>query len=290
MANGKKGKILLILIPVVLIFIISMFLSLKGNIDINISESALIVSILKVGKADAIILRSGDHTMVIDTGEDDDGDEVAEFLSDRGIDNVEVLLITHFDKDHVGGADILVKKTAVQRILIPDYENDNKEYKEFMDTLHDRSLTPERVNEDMEFAFGDCSVCVEPPESFEINGKEEDPDNDLSLITTVKCGDTSFLFMADAEEKRIAEYLDRHRGEQHQFIKLPHHGRYKDNLGDLLDSVKPLCSVSCTSDKNPMEKETAALLKDRGIVSLETRDGDITVESNGKEISWHSQN
>ena len=38
------------------------------------------VTLLKVGKADAIVVLSNSHAMLIDTGEEDDGQEVVEFL------------------------------------------------------------------------------------------------------------------------------------------------------------------------------------------------------------------
>ena len=64
----------------------------------------LTITALSVGKADALVLKQAGHTVLIDTGEKDDGDKIVRFLKNQGIHSVDLLVITHFDKDNVGGA------------------------------------------------------------------------------------------------------------------------------------------------------------------------------------------
>ena len=54
-----------------------------------------------VGKADAILLSDGEMAVLIDAGENGDGKDVAEAIRARGIERLDLLIITHFDKDHV---------------------------------------------------------------------------------------------------------------------------------------------------------------------------------------------
>ena len=68
----------------------------QGEEDPNLTITAL-----SVGKADALVLKQAGHTVLIDTGEKDDGDKIVRFLKNRGIHSVDLLVITHFDKDHV---------------------------------------------------------------------------------------------------------------------------------------------------------------------------------------------
>ena len=72
--------------------------------------SALTATFLKVGKADAAVLTCGNRTLVIDTGEPDDGAQLVRFLQNAGAASVDALIITHFDRDHVGGAAALRRK------------------------------------------------------------------------------------------------------------------------------------------------------------------------------------
>ncbi len=249
----------------------------------------LTVTILKVGKADAIILQCQSSTMVIDTGEEDDGVEVTEFLTKRNITYVDTLIITHFDKDHVGGADTLVETVDIGTVLLPAYEGSDVEYNDFMTALDAKHITPKRLTEAFEFGFGNAQVLVEPPSSYEIPDGAVDFDNNLSMITTVTHGDNRLLFMADAEKQLIRDWLENGNVQQCDFIKMPHHGIYNTALEDLLDAVQPKYAAICSSDKNPAETATLELLSGRGVDALETRQGKITVISDGGNFELHQK-
>ena len=62
------------------------------------------VTVLDAGKADAILLTTPDSAVLIDCGEKGFGDEILGELAARGIGRLDVLIVTHFDQDHVGGA------------------------------------------------------------------------------------------------------------------------------------------------------------------------------------------
>lgn len=56
-------------------------------------------------KSDAILIEQADFRMLVDTSFDDRADVILDYFSEHGIDTLDYLIITHFDKDHVGGAD-----------------------------------------------------------------------------------------------------------------------------------------------------------------------------------------
>ncbi len=246
--------------------------------------SPLTVSVLKIGKADAIILTEGNHTMVIDAGEEDDGGEVTEFLLKQGITSVETLIITHFDKDHLGGADTLVKYIGAERVLLPDYEGSGTQYQEFLQALKEKDIVPERLDEPCSFSLGSAGVYVEPPSSYETKDPGEEYDNDFSLITTVTHGDMRFVFAGDIEEQRIREWLEGESAVSCDFLKVPHHGVYDDALAELFAKLSPSTAVICSSAKNPADPRTLELLKNGGADVRETKDGRITVISDGQSL------
>ena len=94
-------------------------------------EDTLDIRFLKCGKADAIVLSCGGQTMVIDAGEEDDGEKLVSDLRAAGADHVDVLIITHFDKDHVGGAAKLIGNTEVKEIYTPSYVKPSDDYDNF---------------------------------------------------------------------------------------------------------------------------------------------------------------
>lgn len=244
----------------------------------------LTATILSIGKADAIVLQCGGQVMVIDTGETDDGKALVNFLAWREIERVDVLLITHFDRDHVGGAARLVKKLGVDRVLLPDYEGQNEESAALLAQLEKSGLTPERVTKKLSFSLGDAEVLVEPPASWPAEVTADGMDNELSLITTVTHGSQRLLFAGDAERVRLREWLEEER-EPCGFVKMPHHGVYNKALPELIKAVKPQYAVICDSDKNPAEERTLALLEREGVETFETKNGEIVVTSDGRSLS-----
>ena len=245
----------------------------------------LTVTLLSIGKADAIVLRCEDETMVIDAGETDDGKTLVNFLAWQDVQRVDVLVITHFDKDHVGGAARLVKKLEVGRVLLPDYEGQNEEYAAFMAELEDQGLAPERLSKAVRFSLGAAEVLVEPPASYPADYTGDSADNDLSLITTVTHGSQRLLFAGDAEKTRLAEWLAQETRQPCGFLKVPHHGDYNKTLPELIEAVQPQYAAICDSDKNPAEQRTIALLEREGAAVYETKDGEIVVVSDGRSLS-----
>lgn len=110
-----------------------MLFFLRGGTPSSVKEplAPLQVTLFKIGKADAIVVQNGDKTAIIDAGEEEDGEEVVTFLKDQGISYVDTLIITHFDKDHVGGAGTLIEELEIGQVLIPNYEGSNTEYSDF---------------------------------------------------------------------------------------------------------------------------------------------------------------
>ena len=101
----------------------------------QITHPALTITALPVGKADALILKTDDWAAMIDTGEERDGSYIRETLEAAGIDHLNLLLVTHFDKDHVGSAAELLETVGADQVLMPDYEGTRPEYAAFLSAL-----------------------------------------------------------------------------------------------------------------------------------------------------------
>ncbi len=284
--STRKGTFLMILSALTAVMLL--YLALAGAAGtLGLAETvteALTVRILKVGKADAILLECGGEIMVIDAGEDDDGKEVTDTLRAMGAEKVDVLIITHFDKDHVGGADTLVRSLEVERVILPDYESAEEEYLDFIAALEEKGITPERLTDSVTLALGCAEVLVEPPEAYAEAEEGEETDNDHSLITTVVHGSMRLVFTGDIEKTRILEWLSSGAAADCDLVKVPHHGEWDSALDDLFEALTPEYAVICDSDKNPADTRTLSLLTSLGAETLETRNGDITVISTGSSL------
>ena len=249
----------------------------------------LTVTILKVGKAAAISLEAAGKAVVIDAGEEDDGVEVVDFLKSRGISRVASLIITHFDRDHVGGADLLVESLPVEQVILPDYVGSGVEYLDFIAALDAAGITPVLLREPMSVSMGQASLTIEPPSSYEIPADVAEIDNDFSLMVTVTHGENRLLFAADAEKQRLRQWLSSDSAGAYDFLKVPHHGIYNALLPEFFQTVSPRYAVICCSEKNPADPDTLELLKVYGADVLQTRYGKVTVISDGVNLSVHQK-
>ena len=72
------------------------------------------VTFYDMGKADAALITAEDGSRIlIDAGTNKGGKKLAERFAEEGIERLDAMIITHFDKDHVGGADKILESVSV---------------------------------------------------------------------------------------------------------------------------------------------------------------------------------
>lgn len=251
----------------------------EENISAPRVSGAFDLTVLKAGQADAIFMQTENHSIILDCGEKDDGDELVELLQEKGISNVDYIFITHFDKDHVGGFPEVMDNVTASNIIVPDYEGNNDEYEEYLKTVSDKGLQITTLTEDISFTLDDVLFEVSVPRKQSY----AEGDNDFSLVISVTHGENAFLFTGDAEGDRLTEVISEF-GRQYDFLKVPHHGKHNKNTKRFIKTIKPTYSVICDSDKNPAEDETISILEFVKSEIYSTRNGNISVLSDGTEI------
>ena len=92
------------------------------------SASKVTVDILDIGKADCILIDTGKHTIMIDTGEEENISDIISFLEAKNISDIDVLILSHFDKDHIGGAAKLIEKYGIETVLETGFSSNRDEY------------------------------------------------------------------------------------------------------------------------------------------------------------------
>lgn len=237
------------------------------------------MTFLDVGKADAIILQSQDSTVLIDCGEKDDGKKIQAKLEEGGVTEIDALIITHFDKDHVGGASKIIKNFDIKNIYTPNYTGNNEESEKYRQALDTKGITPNLLTSDITFTAGEVEYTIYAPKKLSYG---PDNDNDFSLVTKAVHGSNTMLFAGDAMEDRIEEIMDIG---QCTLLKMPYHGRKITNLGPFLKAVMPQYAVTCTS-ATEFANTTQKLLKNMNIPSYATcYNGTITAVSDGTKIT-----
>ena len=284
MKGKTRRTLLLVLAGLVCLALVFVVIRMQQG---GIRDEKLKVTVLKVGKADAIVLQSAGKTMMIDTGEVDDAEKIVKFLKESGVTDIDAMIITHFDKDHVGSAGVIVEQFNVGKVLVPNYEGSGEEYESFMNAMKAAMIDPEPVAGPMDFTFGETTVEIEPPLDYDVDliaDAVEDFDNTMSLMTTVTCGEKKFLFTGDADRRRLKEWLSNTEVGHVDFLKVPHHGLFNAELEHLLEVTTPDYAAITCSKKNPADETTLELLVKHGVNVFQTRDGQITAVTDGSKI------
>ena len=240
------------------------------------------ITAFNVGKADALVVQTQNTVTVIDAGNKGDGKKIEKFLTNQGIETIDNLIITHFDKDHVGGAARVINRMKVSNVYVPDYTAESDEYNSFIEKIDETQtpLTAMAAKSKTEWTADDASFTLyAPQETF--YGKNEE--NDFSLVLYVQHGSNTMLFAGDAENARQKEIMELKLGNV-DFLKFPYHGNYMATTEDFLDACKPKATVICCSEKENADPSTVETLQKRGIETYYTYQGDVTVISDGKTL------
>lgn len=242
--------------------------------------TALTVRGFSAGAADAFLLATERSAVLVDCGEKAFGKELVSYLDAHGIERLDCLVITHFDKDHVGGAAKVLSSLPVERVLQSNCPKESKVYDNYLEALAEAGIEAETVRGALSFTLDGVRYEVDPPaESY-----AEDESNNSSLILTVTNGNDRLLFMGDAEDARIAAFLNGYSGDC-DYLKVPHHGRSGELSEALFEAVRPGIAVITSSEEEPEDDSVVESLERLGAKVYLTRNGDVIAESSGSGVA-----
>lgn len=273
----KEKRIIKVLIP---LLVAALTVCLPGCRQ----EAApgLTVYAFSAGAADSFLITTASSAVMIDCGEKDDGSDIARYLAKHGISRLDRLIITHFDKDHIGGVPDVLSEVSAGQVLQSDTPKDSKTYERYVKALSDAGITPGTLTEDNDISFElDGAVYrIDAPKG----GYEDDESNNSSLIISVTYEGRNLLFMGDAEDERISEYLSDEE-KTYDLLKVPHHGRSGDMMPSLIDTVKPKVAIITSSEDEPEDEDVVEYLREAGAEVYLTREGPVITEVTSAGVS-----
>lgn len=190
-----------------------------------------------VGQGDAVLVRSAGEVALIDAGPDPD--LLERCLGTLGIRRVDLLVLTHFDLDHVGGAGALVGRA--DRVLIGP--SDGPDADELTETLRAGGARVEEVSEGATGILGGLRWSVLWPRA-PLRGIE--PGNAASIAISFDgaraggdrgCGCLSSIFLGDLDNQAQALLVATGRARPVDIVKVAHHGS-GDQDGRLYASLR----------------------------------------------------
>ena len=226
---------------IILVLLLIIFLKVSIYFDIN-----YYVYYLDVGQGDMSLVKYKDEVIVIDTGpknfysDYEIMDNIILFFRSIGVSNIDLLIISHGDNDHIGNANYLINNFKVKNVSF----NSGK-YNE-LETDLIKLLKYKNIN-----YFKDTFRKYNNKISYSyLNTKEYDNENDNSSVIYLKIYKYSFLFMGDAGVEKEKDILDLYSLLNVDFLKVGHHGSNTSSSREFIDAVKPRYSIISVGKNN----------------------------------------
>ncbi|MEV7608725.1 ComEC/Rec2 family competence protein [Microbacterium sp. NPDC089320] len=255
-------------------------LVLSGPLASATAPDGWSVAACDVGQGDALVVRSMGATALIDTGPEPE--PLASCLRGLGVARVDLLVLTHFDLDHVGGVEAVQGRVGTVLHGPPGESGDER----MLQHLADGGATVGLASAGMKGELGAASWQVLWPQR---GSQAFPPGNDQSVVLEVHGGGVPrSLFLGDlsAEAQRMLERTAHLRG-SYSVVKVAHHGSADQEFSlyqDLHPSVA-LFSVGADNDYGHPRAETLASLDAAGARVLRTDlQGRLLVGLDGNEL------
>ena len=249
------------------------------------SQEPLEVHYIDVGQGSATLLKSGRHAMLIDTGDSDQGTKIQLYLTKQGVENLDYLVLTHPDADHIGGAPVIITKFGIGQLFLSNYEKDNKTTQKVRDAMQYKGLTASDYQVGDTFALGNASFTILGP------AKEYADSNNASIALMVQNGNNRFLFTGDCEAEAEADLIASGADLSADVYLAGHHGSDTASSQAFMDAVSPTYAVISCGEGNSYGHPHAEVLnrfRSMGIQVFRTDEqGSIVAESDGTQITWN---
>lgn len=243
---------------------------------------------LDVGQGDSIYIKTpnGDD-ILIDGGNNNRGDDVVAFLKKYHVDDLEVMIATHPDADHIGGLDTVLQNFDVKSVYMPKVTHTTKTFEDFVLAVKNEGLKLKeaKAGVSLELAGVDAEF-VGPVTSY---GEDL---NSSSAVLKITNGKNTFLFTGDATVKAEQDMIASGTDLQADVLKLGHHGANTSTSEAFLTKVQPKYAIVSAGKDNQYGHPTAETLQKMQAHNIQVfrtdEQGTIIATSDGSTIAFHT--
>lgn len=233
------------------------------------------VSALDVGQGDATLIRHGPHAVLVDAGPPDG--PILERLDELGVERLDVLVVTHAQADHEGGAAAVLSELEVGMVLDGRDGIRTPDGDRFAAVAAARGIrtVPAAAGQRVRAGSIRFDVLWPPPEPARDHAGE-DP-NERAVVVELRAGELSMLLPADAE----SEVLRALPLGPVDVLKVSHHGSADPGLPEVLARLRPQVALIEVGEHNtyghPVPDTLAALAVVPRVYRTD-RDGTVTIQ------------
>lgn len=246
----------------------------------TIIDGELKVHFIDVGQGDSSLIEYKDIDILIDGGDNRTYKKLLKYMAKQDIDDIDLLIGTHMDADHIGGLDMVLAEYDVEKVIDSGTKKSTKTYKDYKNGVvsEKAEYSPD---EDLTLTFADALKV-----SIIETGDNYKDENDNSVVTVISLGDMDFLFTGDMEKE--AEEKSAYKLWDIDVYQVGHHGSRTSSSSNMLSIIKPEISViSCGKDNkygHPHKEAIDRLNKIESTIYRTDQQGNITITTDGKTL------
>ena len=214
------------------------------------------VHFIDIGQGDATLIVYDDFHILIDGGNNGSEAKLLNYLKKVGVDDIEILVATHPDSDHIGGLAEVMAEYRVHLIIDSGESHSSQTYKAYFEAVKQQQEQGAIYLEDADMIFElSDQITFEVIETGDDNGDR----NNNSVLTKLSYQDIDFLFTGDMESKTEEKIL--YRDLEAEILKAGHHGSQTSSSIDFLQEVQPEVVVISAGLNNSYGHPHRALLE-----------------------------
>lgn len=245
------------------------------------------VHFLDVGQGLSILVQSEGQTLLYDGGSRNASSTVVSYLKKQNIKNIDYLISSHYDEDHVSGLIGCLNAFSVSRVIGADYVHDSKLYQSFMESVAAQGLEVQHPEVGSRFSFGSGEFTVLSPSYISNNS------NANSVAIKLVNGENSFIFTGDADHRSEAEMIREGLDLECDVLSVGHHGSASSTSWDFLEKTVPETAVISCGAGNQYGHPDADIMEKLSSMEIDLyrtdKQGTVIGVSDGSEITWNME-
>lgn len=243
------------------------------------ATEGLQIHTISIGKADAILILADGEAMLIDAGYTDQGKTVVDYLKKQGVAELKYLVMTHADKDHVGGMAEVIDSIPIRQALLSPKKENSPEYATMVRALTN-SKTPYSFPELLStFSLGKATFTVLAPGPKALDAGT---DNDSSIVLRMVYGERTALLMGDALSRTEKEMREKGYDVSAEVLKVGHHGKGDATTKKFVREVAPLYAIITCEQADAPDKDVLSVLRSFSADVLRTDEkGTVILSTDG---------
>ena len=206
---------------------------------------------VNVGKGDALVVRAGDYTCLIDAGKEKAQDQLELALKALGVEALDAVFLTHTDKDHSGGLKWLRKSDIEIRAIYASRYHPNTSEKK-----HPAVKAAKKLKLQVNWlGAGDSVPLGDSGAVFRVLApisEVPDDEDDNSLVMLLESPDGRMLLTGDMEHVEEAALLASGADLHCDVLKVANHGDSDATGAALIAACAPsVALISTSSEEKP---------------------------------------